>query len=217
MTGRLRAVLRDAAIDVPDRLRLLADLARPYEPLRGGTQRLEAEYRAGAWDYLDGDEELPRFGVVAAYCHRYARGGSVLEIGCGEGLLAQRLGTLGVARFVGLDVAPSAIDRARALCLPFATFAVGHAETFEPDTTFDVILFHEMLEYLAEPEAVVHRYERWLAPDGRFVVSQFVSPESARARHIWRRLHRTYDVHGHAQVAVTRRLRWTIEVLAPRR
>lgn len=208
--SRLRAawgVLRDYAL-------LTADAARPYRPMEGGARRLEAEYRDGIWDYLAGDEELPRFGVVAAYCGRYAQGGDLLELGCGEGLLAARLAPGAVGRFVGVDMAETPIARARALEVPGATFVTADAATYEPEGTFTVIVFHEMLEYLADPAATVRRYERWLAPGGVFVVSQYRSPDNARTRRIWRSLHDRYTVRARASITVTRQLRWTVEALS---
>ena len=59
----------------------------PYRPLDGRRKVLEAEYSRGVWDYLSGVEELTRFSVVVGYCHYFHKNGSILEIGCGEGLL----------------------------------------------------------------------------------------------------------------------------------
>src|SRR5882757_280959 len=41
--------------------------------------------------------------------------GAVLDVGCGEGLLAERLGRAGLA-VLAVDVSPSAVDRARETC-----------------------------------------------------------------------------------------------------
>lgn len=183
--------------------------------MRGGRNLLDAEYRAGDWNYLADDAELARFSVVAGYCLRFGGGGRLLEIGCGEGLLPERLGTTGYARYVGIDISPVAVERAMARDLPNAAFLAADASDFEPDGRFDLIVFHEVLEYMADPGAVVRRYERWLEHDGHFIVSQYKAPGNARTRKIWKLLHRRYGPVARAVVSTGPRLTWTIAVLRP--
>lgn len=87
---------------------------------------------AANWDYLASDLELPRFGVVAGYCHRFADGGAILEFGCGEGLLARRLDSSRYRRVVGVDVSPAVVDRAELEPPPGASFVVADAEASDP-------------------------------------------------------------------------------------
>jgi 2-polyprenyl-3-methyl-5-hydroxy-6-metoxy-1,4-benzoquinol methylase len=183
--------------------------------MRGGRDVLDAEYAAGDWNYLASDSELPRFSVVAGYCARFGGEGSLLEIGCGEGLLPERLGPAGYSRYMGIDLSTVAVERARVRDLPHASFVAADASEFEPDGCFDLVVFHEVLEYMDDPGAVVRRYEQWVAPGGWFVVSQYDSPDNARTRKIWRLLHRRYRRAARAVVSTGPRLSWTIEVLGP--
>ena len=117
----------------------------------GGRELLDTEYRGGNWDYLAEDLELPRFSVVAGYCVRHAEGGRILEIGCGEGLLPERIGTSRYARYVGVDISSVAIERAKAKRHPNAKFVAEDASDFDPDAQFDLIVFNEVLEYAHLP------------------------------------------------------------------
>lgn len=182
--------------------------------MRGGRELLDAEHRRGDWDYLASDLELPRFSVVAGYCHRYAAGGSILELGCGEGLLARRLDASRYRRFVGVDVSPAVVERANRAAPPGATFVVADAEAFDPGEAFDAVVFNEVLEYFADPARLVRRYERWLAPGGVFIVSQYMSREDARTRRIWRML-RVYRRVARVRVSTTHDLTWIVSVLSP--
>lgn len=188
---------------------------RPPGPLAGGRERLDTEYRSGIWDYLASDVELPRFGVVAGYLLRFGEGGRILELGCGEGLLAARTGPDRYGEYVGVDLSAAAIARAEARGLPRSSFVAADAAEFMPQGRFGVVVFNEVLEYLEDPVSVVRRYEGVLDEDGVFVVSQYDAPDNVRTRRIWKRLARRYPTRLEARVSVSRRLTWVIKVLEP--
>ena len=194
-------------------IRLSLSRLGPYRPMAGGRDVLDSEYLAGEWDYLAGDLELPRFGVVAAYCLRDSGGPRILEIGCGEGLLPQRIGTTRFSRYVGVDVSRAAIERATSKQLAGAEFVADDAFAFDPGAEFDVIVFNEVLEYAPRPVELVRRYERWLADDGWFVVSQYKATDDARTRKIWKALHRMYSPALRTEVTTASELSWIIELL----
>jgi SAM-dependent methyltransferase len=184
----------------------------PDRPTRG--DRLDAEYAAGSWDYLRGIGELARFSVVAGYCHFLKPGGSILEIGCGEGILNERLDPGRYGHYLGIDVSAEAIARARPR-EGKATFLCADATTWETGARFDLIVFNECLEYFDDPLALVRRYESFLAPGGLFLVSMFVGVDTVRARRIWRRLESTYRVKDETRVTNQAGYSWTVKVLRP--
>lgn len=219
MGGVISGVRRQAARGAG----LVASYLRPYSSAHG-VDDCEDEYRHGEWDYLANEQETPRFHVVAGYCLRTTSAPRVLELGCGEGLLAQRLSPAHYARFVGVDAAPSAVERAAARSLERATFVSADATTFDPgdldpgaaDPAFDAIVFSEMLYYLPDPLGTVRRYEQqWLAPGGELVVSHFKSIDLPQARQVWKLLHSAYETRLRTTLS-TGNLTWTIEALAPR-
>jgi SAM-dependent methyltransferase len=216
---RLARPLRRRARRVRTRLvdlyRRVGSAVLPYRPMQGGRDLLDSEYRSGDWDYLASDQELPRFAVVAAYCLRFGEGRRILEIGCGEGLLPDRIGPGRYAEFVGLDISEAAIERASAREHENATFVAADAATFVPETSFDVIVFHEVLEYFEDPIGLVRRYDRWLADDGVLVVSQYDAPDTVRTRRIWRGLEIHYRHELEARVITAPRMRWIVRVLRP--
>jgi SAM-dependent methyltransferase len=81
------------------------------------------------------------------------RFGSILEIGCGEGLQTQYLASL-ADRIVGLDPSAQAIKRANAKQLRNASFAVGDLDSYanEPDARFDLVTACEVLYYMKDFE-----------------------------------------------------------------
>jgi SAM-dependent methyltransferase len=81
------------------------------------------------------------------------RFGSILEIGCGEGLQTAYLAPL-ADRIVGLDPSAHAIKRANARHIPNAAFAVGDLDSYatKPDTRFDLVTACEVLYYMKDFE-----------------------------------------------------------------
>ncbi len=98
------------------------------------------------------------------------RRGRLLEIGCADGGVSALLATQ-VASMVALDVCEASIAEFLALGLPNATTRVGLAESYEPQGRFDWIVMSELLEHIREPERLVARALKWLAPAGRLLAS----------------------------------------------
>jgi SAM-dependent methyltransferase len=206
VAGELRQSLIEAAYPAK---RLISSWLS-YKPLEHGQRVFDDQYSTGEWDYLRSSGEAPRFGVVAAYCRKFAPGGSVLEVGCGEGILLEHLGRDFRADFTGIDISPVAVDRARALQDDGADFYCADAESFEPARKFDLVVFNEMLYYLDDPLGVVPRYEDALSDDGYFIVSMF---STSATRHVWKGLQRRYDVVAHATIGTQGGHSWKVKVL----
>ena len=189
----------------------------PYRPMPGGKDRLDAEYTRGSWDYLAGVSELSRFSVIVGYCHHLKPGGSILEVGCGEGLLAARLDRTRVAAYLGVDISAEAVRRAQLTQDEATAFMVADATRMTPRGRFDLIVFNECLEYLDDPLADVQRYAERLEPGGLVIVSIFDGIDTGRSRLIWRRLHAVFDRKAETRVVNEDAFAWTIKALQPRR
>src|SRR5262245_50731925 len=63
----------------------------------------ESQYRNRYWDFLTGLEEVPHYSVIAGYLRFLKPGGSVLDVGCGEGILQTCFGSGAYSRYVGID------------------------------------------------------------------------------------------------------------------
>lgn len=194
-------------------LRRGLSLVLPYRRMRGGREKMDSDYTHGKWDYLRGIEELGRFSILVGYCHFLKPGGRILEIGCGEGILPERLDPARYARYVGIDVSAEAIQRARSDGK--TAFVCAEAATWEPGEAFDLIVFNECLEYFDDPLALVRRYEPGLAPGGAFLVSMFAGIETARTQRIWKWLESVYAVEDATRVTNRAGLTWVLKVLRP--
>ena len=154
----------------------------------------EQEYAAGGWDWLNSITEMPHNYVIAGYVSRLKPGGTILDVGCGKGVLHSILRGQGYKRYTGIDPAPSAIQAAMPFSDGHTQFVVADARTFETDERFDVIILNEVLYYFADPLAVIRHLERFLVDDGIFIVSMADASirDALAKRQIWSHIQREY-------------------------
>jgi 2-polyprenyl-3-methyl-5-hydroxy-6-metoxy-1,4-benzoquinol methylase len=84
------------------------------------------------------------------------RFGSVLEIGCGEGLQSKYLATLG-DRILGIDRSLHAVNRARGQGIANATFESGDLMTYRSNEIFNLVTGCELMYYFENLESVYQR------------------------------------------------------------
>ena len=159
----------------------------------------DAEWRSSFWDYMRRPGHCPNYGVLASYLWSQ-RVESVLDVGCGDGTMAEFLPF--VRRYHGCDISPTSIDRAREK-FPSDThrFCVADLETFpetlDPSERYDCLLFKDSL-YLFEhgkTDRILSTYLSHLEPSGVVALSVHEPHESISASmtHLNGRLARDED------------------------
>lgn len=110
-------------------------------------------------------ESTPRLDLMARLVAQEAPT-SVLDVGCGAGLLLERLVTLHAARYVGVDAAPSH---------PASGWTYRSADVTQglpaADGEFDLVLAGEVIEHVPDPDSLLAEIRRVLAPGGTLVIS----------------------------------------------
>jgi 2-polyprenyl-3-methyl-5-hydroxy-6-metoxy-1,4-benzoquinol methylase len=170
----------------------------------------EAQYVGGRCDYYREISELARYHIVAGYCHYLKPAGTILDLGCGEGILQERLDPSKYSRYVGVDFSSEAINRATNQQDEKTLFVTADISTYIPDGKFDVIIFSECIMCFKEPVDMVKRYDNFLKVDGFFIIS-LVSHESTTP--VWKILEHTYSPAD--EVVVSHKgvnLSWIIKV-----
>jgi SAM-dependent methyltransferase len=117
--------------------------------------------------------------------------GTILDIGCGDGLFFDRLAEFGDAEGVepaGELVSPDGPHRARITVAPFD-------EQFQPGKRYSVVLMLDVLEHIAEPAPALRHALSLLEPGGTF----FATVPAFRA--LWT----THDDINHHYTRYTKR------------
>jgi 2-polyprenyl-3-methyl-5-hydroxy-6-metoxy-1,4-benzoquinol methylase len=150
----------------------------------------DSQYMSGYWKYMQDLDELPRYSIIAGYFQSLKLRGSILDVGCGEGILEQRLGSFNYSKYVGIDISEAAITQAAAKKSEKALFICHNALDYVPTELFDAIVFNETLYYFEYPLEVVRKYTKYLNEDGIFLTGMYLNSE--RATSIWRKLKSVY-------------------------
>ncbi|MGV1015381.1 MAG: bifunctional 2-polyprenyl-6-hydroxyphenol methylase/3-demethylubiquinol 3-O-methyltransferase UbiG [Methyloceanibacter sp.] len=145
---------------------------------------------AGAWwDAAGPFRQLHRINPVRltyirdALCKRFGRdakaatslkGLTVLDIGCGGGIVCEPLARLG-ADVTGIDPAPETIDAAKAHAKGArldVDYRVATAEELaESGATFDAVLVLEVIEHVPDVPAFLKKIAPLVKPDGVMILS----------------------------------------------
>lgn len=132
-----------------------------------------------------------------------AKGKSVLEIGCGNGVDGVMFAQNG-ARYTGVDLTEAAVNATREhfqiLGLP-GTFQQENAQKLSfPDATFDIVYSWGVLHHTPDPSAAFAEVHRVLKPGGRAIIM----------------LYHRHSFNYYARIMFAMRLRLALTILARR-
>jgi 2-polyprenyl-6-hydroxyphenyl methylase/3-demethylubiquinone-9 3-methyltransferase len=172
----------------------------PYEPERWTTDQWTDAYRAGTLDYYGRLDELARYSVIVGYVGWFAttcrRPPSVLDIGCGVGLLRSRLESVPFSHYVGVDLSETAIHAANARAHTRSRFVAGDFSSLDLGR-FDVVVLNEVLYYAADAAAFLDRVGSALESEGILLVSMWRHPGD---RSLWRALDSAFALVDRVEV-----------------
>lgn len=99
-------------------------------------------------------------------------GATVLDVGCGNGIIARSLGEAGFNVY-GIDISQKAIEKARELTtLPNVSFDVISADELVADGhRYHAVICSEVLEHLNQPEKLLSILYQSLTDDGILIVT----------------------------------------------
>ncbi|MEL6812182.1 MAG: class I SAM-dependent methyltransferase [Bacteroidota bacterium] len=116
-------------------------------------RRWNKQYKSGRWESLKSDTEAKRYYQILDYLKAHAPANpSILDIGCGDGVLNQRLDGYEFSYFLGVDFSTVSIEKAKARNFSKAEFLAEDAIKFTPTQNFDAIIFNEAFYYIPETE-----------------------------------------------------------------
>jgi 2-polyprenyl-6-hydroxyphenyl methylase/3-demethylubiquinone-9 3-methyltransferase len=159
----------------------------PYRPECWTTDAWNAAYASGVLDYYGSLQELSRYSVLTGYvswcCRCLDKPPRVLDIGCGTGLLRDRLDDNSFGHYVGIDLSPSAISMAQSKGQVRSQFLVGDGSALSLEEKFDVVVLNEVLYYAPDSRQFLRQALEALLPEGFLLVSMWRHPGD---HNLWR-------------------------------
>jgi 2-polyprenyl-6-hydroxyphenyl methylase/3-demethylubiquinone-9 3-methyltransferase len=184
-----------------------------YRPIRITQTTWDKRYREGAWERIRSIEELARYSIIVGYAHFVKKEGSILDVGCGEGILCKRLCKSRYSRYLGIDVSAVALDKASVNSNEKNKFHAAKIMEFRTDQKFDVIVFNECLYYMEEPLKTLQHYGGFLARNGLLIVSMHKTNESTK---IWKQVDKHYSIMDAVSVINAKGGCWIVKMLGVR-
>jgi methylase of polypeptide subunit release factors len=132
-----------------------------------------SEFKGGRWNCLDdtsGD-------CVYPYVEKYARNGSILDLGCGSGNTGMELDVGAYQQYVGVDISDAAIEQAKRRTEENRrssknSYFQSDILSYVPTQQYEVILFREVIYYIATTRvrSMLNEYSKFLKAHGVFIV-----------------------------------------------
>ena len=148
-----------------------------YGPMKVKKAVWNSEFSGGKWNFIDDTSS----DCVYTHLQKYARGGDILDLGCGPGNTANEVAEHSYRTYIGVDISESALakgvkrtnDSGRAgknsfVCSDFLSYA--------PTQEFDVILFRESMYHVPYGQVLelLAKYSKHLKTSGVFIVRLFL-------------------------------------------
>jgi SAM-dependent methyltransferase len=139
-------------------------------------RRWNKQYKSGRWESLKSEIEAKRYHQILDYLKEFAQANpSILDIGCGDGVLNRNMQDVTFDYFLGVDFSSVSIEKAKSQNFPKAEFLAVDAIKFRPKRNFDAIIFNEAFYYIPESEKtrVLNLMLDHLNPKGVIISSIF--------------------------------------------
>lgn len=116
-------------------------------------RRWNKQYRNGRWESLKSDKEAHRYYQIIDFMKKYGpKNPSILDLGCGDGVLRERMEGFDFDTFKGIDFSTVSIAKAKAKNLLKSEFDAQDIIHFKPEQSYDIIVFNEVFYYIPDSE-----------------------------------------------------------------
>lgn len=175
---------------------------------------LDQQYKEGFWDFLDSIDEMANYIVTVGYVRHFAKKSGaaprLLDIGCGDGNLAEMLSAYPWKSYLGVDISAEAVKKAETRGFPDAEFQVVDFENWKPAEKFDFIISTGSICYATDPVRVLKNYAAALTENGAFVISLWRHGHNSA---IWKKIEENFEIIDSTVVTNHKGLQWDVKVL----
>jgi 2-polyprenyl-6-hydroxyphenyl methylase/3-demethylubiquinone-9 3-methyltransferase len=144
-----------------------------YGPTKIKKALWDKEFSGDKWNFIDDTAS----DCVYAHLEKHARGGDILDLGCGPGNTANELAESAYTTYLGVDISESALakgvrrthENGRA---GKNSFVCSDFLSYMPPREFDVILFRESMYHIPYGSVMelLNKYSKYLKSNGVFIV-----------------------------------------------
>jgi SAM-dependent methyltransferase len=163
----------------------IVSFLKSYGPSKVKKLLWDKEFSQGQWNFIDdttGD-------CVYENLEKYAKNGTILDLGCGPGNTANELAATAYQSYVGVDISEAALEKARKRTIENGraeknTFIREDFVNYEPIQKFDVILFRESIYHvpMGRIKETLDRLSNYLREGGVFIVRLFTTDAESGGR-----------------------------------
>lgn len=173
----------------------------------------EAQFKGGKWDYLYSDQEALHYKSITKFYNQYGKG-SILDVGCGQGVLFHYLkAAIGNENtYLGIDISDAAIAQAKE-SFPDSRFEQMDFDNSTLKERFDGVIFNECLYYFKKPfDKLASAITENLKPGGYVIVSIFYYAEHAV---LWKKLNEQYQFLAVDELTNDKGQMWKVGIFKP--
>ena len=156
---------------------------------------------------------MAHYSVILGYCYYWKSNPAILDVGCGQGILQEKLNIGSYSFYEGIDISHEAILQAEHKIDLNTDFHVANILDFKTKKLFDIIIFSESLYYLDtinEISKVIDIYAQFLEVNGKIIISHYNNVNNVNE--IWKELDMKLILIDQVEVTNRINLRSTIKV-----
>jgi 2-polyprenyl-6-hydroxyphenyl methylase/3-demethylubiquinone-9 3-methyltransferase len=146
-------------------------------------------YASGQLTYFSALDELARYSILVGYLSFFSGEPTIIDVGCGSGLLRQRLDNESFCHYTGIDLSTEAIRSAGYLADERTSFVCGDFLDFEGSKA-DIVVLNEVLYFVPSVTQMLDKVESCLSDGGMLLTSMWRHPGD---RSLWRLLDRRFE------------------------
>lgn len=172
----------------------------------------DEQFAGDKWDYLGDENQREHYSQIVDLYSKYCKGGTVLDIGCGVGVLYRCFidsGVLDREQYTGIDISTVAIADAKK---SFAgiDFRVVNYDAEIVNELYDVLIFNETIYYFNHAGDTLLKSFKNLKPEGKVIISMC---DHERHDLIWDYIDLNYKVLETKECRNNEDIAWTVKII----